>query len=250
MVVDLAPELQQAIFVALLGSLLGPAAARFATAQIAALDSRIGKRQRGTELGEALQRYAAAGLAVPQCWHWVYTGVLGLALGAGLLLGGPGGGGVFLALAFGLASFGALLDLRAFWMPDSVTLPLLWLGLLGAALGVAPVASADAVLGVAATWAVTTSLQALAQRCWHSPVLGGGDVKLLAACGALSGLSGLPRFLALLVVCAAGLQLTWSWTHRRQPLTALPVEHTDWLPFGAAIVAAWMGSIGLASSLP
>ncbi len=250
MTAEMVPTLQQAVAAALLGTLLGPALARFATAQIAALDSRAGSRQRGLEIGEALQRCRAAGLAVPRHWCWTHTAVLALALGGGWLLGGGGAAGLYLALAFALASFAALLDLRAFWMPDSVTLPLFWLGLLGAALGVAPVSPADAVLGAAAAWMLTASLQGLARWRWEGPVLGDGDVRLLAACGALTGLSGLPRFVALLVTAAVILELVWSWAHPREPRQGQPSEQADWLPFGAAIVAAWMGSMGLAAVLP
>ena len=246
MTAEAVPALQQAVAAALLGTLLGPALARFATAQIAALDSRAGSRQRGLEIGEALQGWAAAGLTVPWRWCWTHTAVLALALSGGWLLGGGGATGLYLALTFALASFAALLDLRAFWMPDSVTLPLFWLGLLGAALGVAPVSPADAVLGATATWMLTASLQALARWRGAGSVLGDGDVRLLAAYGALAGLSGLPRFVALLLAGAVLLELVWFW---RDP-QGEPAEQADWLPFGAAIVAAGMGSMGWAVILP
>ena len=217
---------------ALTGAALGPFLARFAAAQIAALEAQEAAGQAGPELRDAWRRCRGPDAGqVPRHWQLAYAAAMALAFGGGALLGG-----VFLALAFGLAAFAALLDLRAFWLPDSVTRPLLALGLLGAALGLAPVALADALLGMAVAWVLVMALQQQARRRLEGAALGGGDVKFVTACGALCGLSGLPLFLGLLAAGAAILNLSWPGGTGRK---------ADWLPFGSAIAAAWICATSL-----
>lgn len=222
---------------ALAGAGLGPFLARFAAAQIAALEAQETAGRAGPEMRDAWRRCTRPdAMQVPRHWQLAYAATMALAFGGGALLGGSVAGGAFLALTFGLAAFGALLDLRAFWLPDSVTRPLLVLGLLGAALGLAPVALADALLGAAVAWALVAALQRQACRRLDGALLGGGDVKFVTACGALTGLSGLPLFLGLLVAGAAILNLSWPGGAGRK---------ADWLPFGSAIAMAWICATSL-----
>jgi hypothetical protein len=221
--------LLQTLAVVAAGLLLGPALARFAEIQVAVLDHREAAGLGGSELAESLRRFARPGPPPERVWTLAHQAAVALALGGGLWLGGPGGPGAFLALACALTAFGGLLDLRAFWLPDSITGTLLWLALGGAALGVALVPAGDSILGAGAAWGLFTALQLLGRVVLGQPALGGGDVKLVTACGALSGLSGLPAFLILVALATVLLAVTWRFGRQAR---------ANWMPLGAAIAAA------------
>jgi leader peptidase (prepilin peptidase) / N-methyltransferase len=124
-------------------------------------------------------------------------------------------------------------DWRRFVLPDTLTLPLIALGL-AAAWWRAPDELADraagAVCGYAGLWAV-----AWAYRRWRRREgLGLGDAKLLAAAGAWVGASDLPSVLAggavAALIAAGGMMLAGQRLDRH---SALPLG-----PFLAA--AAWL----------
>ncbi|MBK1656624.1 prepilin peptidase [Paracraurococcus ruber] len=219
-------------------ALLGPALARLAHAQVATLEAQEASGRTGPELAESLRRLARPAGAPEPAWRTAHSVALALALAGAPLATGPGLPGLFLGLAAALITYGALLDLRAYWLPDSVTQPLLWLALTGAALGLAPVPAGDALLGAVAAWGLLALLQLAARILLGQPALGGGDVKLMAACGALAGLSGLPRLLLLLAAATALLALGWRYMRQARP---------DWMPLGLAISAAALAATGLAA---
>lgn len=119
---------------------------------------------------------------------------------------------------FGLGWYGALaaiflwtlllasvIDLQRGWLPDQITQPLLWLGLL-ANLGSRFVTPEDAVIGAIAgylsLWAVYWGFRLVTRR----EGMGIGDLHLLAAIGAWAGWQVLPG----LVLLAALLGLVWA----------------------------------------
>jgi leader peptidase (prepilin peptidase)/N-methyltransferase len=80
----------------------------------------------------------------------------------------------------------ALIDLDTKYLPDDLTYPLLWGGLVAAALGWTiplPTAIWGAVAGYVPLWLIATGFAALMKR----QGMGGGDLKLLAALGAWLG---------------------------------------------------------------
>jgi len=93
------------------------------------------------------------------------------------------------------------IDLEAGLLPDRITLPLLWLGLVAAAFGSGP-APAMAILGAAAGYAALDGLNRLTRLCLGRDGMGGGDAKLAAALGAWLGPEGLA--VALLIAFAGG----------------------------------------------
>jgi leader peptidase (prepilin peptidase)/N-methyltransferase len=123
----------------------------------------------------------------------------------------------------------ALLDLRHFWLPDALTLPLLALGL---ALGPAPAAERvlAAVLAGGGLLAVALLYRALRGR----EGLGLGDAKLAAAAGSWLSPGLLPPL--LLLASLAGLGLAMAGRER--------LARRGWLtrvPFGACLaLAAWL----------
>jgi leader peptidase (prepilin peptidase)/N-methyltransferase len=80
----------------------------------------------------------------------------------------------------------ALIDLDTKYLPDDLTYPLLWGGLIAAALGwTIPLSAAvwGAVAGYVPLWLIATGFALLMKR----QGMGGGDLKLLAALGAWLG---------------------------------------------------------------
>lgn len=96
----------------------------------------------------------------------------------------------------------ALVDARCGLLPDALTLPLLWAGLMLAWSGGGPTLH-DAVAGAAAGYAFLWGLDAVFQ-VWRRRVgMGGGDMKLVAALGAWLGWAALPA--VLLAACVAAV---------------------------------------------
>jgi leader peptidase (prepilin peptidase) / N-methyltransferase len=156
----------------------------------------------------------------------------------------------FLFLRFGLAAealalvflTGTLLALAAIdgeWqlLPDTLTLPLLWLGLLGAVLGWTPVLGpADAIIGAAAGYLSLLSLYWGHRLLTQREGMGFGDFKLLAAGGAWLGWQALPQVALLAAASGLAYALTARLRGRLDPGQALPFG-----PFLAA--AIWLTAV-------
>lgn len=123
----------------------------------------------------------------------------------------------------------ALIDWDTLLLPDGLTLPLVWAGLLAATMGwtIPPSqAVAGAVMGYGSLWLVATAFERLTGR----EGMGGGDFKLLAALGAWLGpLMLIPLVLMASVVgAAAGL-----WMKGRGGL-----RQGQFIPFGPFLAVA------------
>lgn len=138
-------------------------------------------------------------------WHYPATEAASAALALLLALRLPWDGALLalLLLSAWLLAL-SLIDLRWQLLPDSLTLSLLWLGLLFQACGTLPHSDpAGAIVGAAGGyllfWLLAWAYRSLRQR----EGLGGGDAKLLAALGAWLGWEKLP--LLLLIAASAAL---------------------------------------------
>jgi leader peptidase (prepilin peptidase)/N-methyltransferase len=176
-------------------------------------------------------------------------------LAAGLL-------GAYAAWRFGatLAALGAMLfcwtllalaviDLDTQLLPDDLTLPLLWVGLLlnlGTAYVALPSAVVGAVAGYLALWLVYWAFKLVTGK----EGMGQGDFKLLAAIGAWLGWQKLPLVILLssVVGAAIGIALIVFARHgREQPipfgpyLAAAGVIALFW---GEAITRRWLPILG------
>lgn len=124
----------------------------------------------------------------------------------------------------------SVIDWQTTLLPDALTQPLLWAGLLSSTTQLIHTPLADAVwgavLGYGALWLVATVFQ----RITHKEGMGAGDFKLLAALGAWLGpWALLPLvFLASLVGALVGLAL-----QTRQQL-----HQGAYIPFGPFLAAA------------
>ncbi|HEY9545107.1 MAG TPA: A24 family peptidase [Solimonas sp.] len=148
-------------------------------------------------------------------WHFGY----GAALIAALIL-------TWILLAL------AVIDLRTQLLPDDLTLPLLWLGLL---LALVPVLAdlPSAVIGAAAGYLALWSVFWLFKLVTGKEGMGYGDFKLLAALGAWLGWQSLPTIVLLSSVVGAlvGISLVVFGRHNR----SVPI------PFGPYLAAAgWL----------
>lgn len=102
----------------------------------------------------------------------------------------------------------ALIDAYCRLLPDSLTLPLLWAGLL-MAWGGWGVGLHDAVVAAAAAYLLLRGLSVLFHVCRGRAGMGGGDMKLLAALGAWLGWAPLPGVLLAACVAAVLFALLW-----------------------------------------
>ena len=126
------------------------------------------------------------------------------------------------ALAFSIAALTlAIIDLRHWVLPDALTLPLLWLGLLvnSAGLFISP---RDAILGACAGYLALRGIATAFELAAGYEGMGGGDVKLFAALGAWLGWQSLPTVLLLaslsgLLAACARLLARRRWRARAIP---------------------------------
>ncbi len=150
--------------------------------------------------------------------------------GYGIELGGA------LLLTWALVAL-AFIDLDTQLLPDDITLPLLWLGLLFALVGgFMPLESAviGAIAGYLALWLVFWAFKLATGK----EGLGYGDFKLLAALGAWLGWAALPQIILLSSIVGALSGILLIVLRRQQRGAAMPFG-----PFLAA--AGWLALMGV-----
>ncbi|WP_392420484.1 prepilin peptidase [Edwardsiella piscicida] len=201
----------------------------------------------GLALGAPLQRamlQIMRPLCAPLLWHdrhfspFPCRAALSAALAAislSLAWGLPPGIVWLCGLGFCTLSLAlALIDRASLLLPDALTQPLLWLGLIWNAL-YQPTYLPQAVFGAAAGY---LALWLIAWGFWRwrgEQGLGGGDVKLLSALGAWCGWADLPALLLLAsLLTLVGIALRHRW---RGMSLAAPA------PFGPALLVAGLWQV-------
>lgn len=125
---------------------------------------------------------------------------------------------------------GALIDWDSKWLPDRITLPLMWSGLFLASIGQNPLGLSlshalwGAMAGYLTFWLMATVFRMVTGR----DGLGGGDTKLLAALGAWLGGLALPQLLLLSSLLGLGIALWFRLREGKQ----------GEFPFGPALAAS------------
>ncbi|MCC6247156.1 MAG: prepilin peptidase [Rubrivivax sp.] len=115
---------------------------------------------------------------------------------------GPGWMALVACIAVALLLAMALIDLDYTLLPDSLTIPLVVLGLVAALAGISPVAWRDAAAGALVGYGVLWALGVIWAVLLRKPnAMAEGDMKMLAGLGALLGWQVLPGILLV----AAGL---------------------------------------------
>lgn len=126
-------------------------------------------------------------------------------------------------------------DLHTMYLPDNITLPLLWLGLL---LSLKPVFAGpvSAIAGAAAGYLLLWSIFWAFKLLTGKDGMGYGDFKLLGALGAWMGWQLLPQIVLLSAVVGAVVGLSL--------MAARRAEWTSKIPFGPYIAGAgWIALI-------
>lgn len=144
----------------------------------------------------------------------------------------------------------ALIDFHTTLLPDSITLPLLWLGLL---ISLVPVfvEAPDAIVGAAAGYMILWLVFQAFKLVTGKEGMGFGDFKLLAALGAWLGWAKLPLIILLSSLTGAviGIMMMALFKHKRsEPIPFGPyLAIAGWiaLMWGDQIVAMYIGQMGL-----
>ena len=145
------------------------------------------------------------------------------------------------AMAFGWSLLAlTVIDLDTQLLPDDITLPLLWLGLL-LNLGGAYVPLASAVIGAAAGYLALWSVYWAFKLATGKEGMGYGDFKLLAAIGAWLGWQKLPMVILFSSVVGAvvGIGLMVFARHAREK----PIPFGPYLAAAGLIAMLWGDAI-------
>ena len=140
-----------------------------------------------------------------------------------------------------------MIDFHKQLLPDNITLPLLWLGILCSMFGLF-VDLETSVIGAMAGYLVLWSVYHLFRLITGREGMGYGDFKLLAALGAWMGWKMLPLIIILssFVGAAIGLAMIALIRHDKNiPIPFGPyLAIAGWIAFlwGDAITSAWLGS--------
>ena len=163
---------------------------------------------------------------------------------------------------FGWQGFGAIvftcflvalsgIDLRTQLLPDQLTLPLMWLGLVASIDSLympAKPALVGAIIGYLSLWSVCWVFKQLTGK----QGMGHGDFKLLAAMGAWFGLNGILPTILLSSLVGAIIGSIWLYARGRDRATPIPfgpyLAIAGWITFlwGENLVGAYMRFAGLA----
>ena len=163
---------------------------------------------------------------------------------------------------FGWQGFGAALlscylvalsgiDLRTRLLPDQLTLPLMWLGLIGS-LDNLYMPAKPALLGAIAGYVSLWLVWWLFKQVTGKEGMGRGDFKLLAALGAWVGLSGVLPIILISSVVGAVIGSVWLGIKGRDHATPIPfgpyLAIAGWIVFfwGEQMIDAYLRFAGLA----
>ena len=142
-----------------------------------------------------------------------------------------------------------MIDVDHQLLPDDITLPLMWLGLLFN-LGSTYVSLQDAVIGAMAGYLILWSIYWLFKLLTGKEGMGYGDFKLLAALGAWLGWQMLPIIILLSSLVGAVCGIALMVIKRRGKEIPIPfgpyLAMAGWIAllWGEPIMATYLGSIG------
>ena len=138
----------------------------------------------------------------------------------------------------------ALMDADTMLLPDALTLPLMWAGLIAASLGWIGVSLTDALWGAVAGYLSLWVVYQVFLRLTGKHGLGGGDFKLLAALGAWLGWQVLPWLVLGASLLGLVLAALLMWRGKYQKDQHIPLGPS--LALAGAVLALWPpGAMGL-----
>lgn len=141
-------------------------------------------------------------------------------------------------------------DLRTMYLPDGITLPLLWLGL---ALSLVPVFAdaPSAIVGAIVGYGLLWSLYWAFKLATGKEGMGYGDFKLMGALGAWFGWQALPQIVLLSAVVGAAVGITLMLVRKAEWSSRIPfgpyIAGAGWIAliWGDLINRAYLGMTGL-----
>lgn len=132
----------------------------------------------------------------------------------------------------------AAIDADTTLLPDAITQPLVWAGLLAASWGLIPVGLHDALWGAAAGYLFLWSVYWVFKLITGKDGMGQGDFKLLAALGAWLGW---PALISLVLIASISGAAVGLWLRARKALA-----EDGYIPFGPflALAGLWVMAFG------
>lgn len=135
------------------------------------------------------------------------------------------------------------IDIDTFLLPDQLTLPFMWTGILLAVFGISPVSLQDAVLGAMAGYLSLWIVFQLFKLITGKDGMGYGDFKLLAALGAWVGWQSLP--MVILIASIAGAVGGIFMMKFKHATNDTPLSFGPYLATAGWISLLWGEQIGL-----
>ncbi len=164
----------------------------------------------------------------------ILSGIIALTFGPGLLTAG------LLLLTWALISL-TMIDIDHQLLPDNITLPLLWLGLLVNAQNFGLTDLRSAVIGAAAGYLVLWGVYWLFKIVTGKEGMGYGDFKLLAALGAWMGWQQLPLIIILSSFVGAAIGIAGILIQGRDK--NIPIPFGPYLAIAGWIALIWGDTI-------
>lgn len=139
----------------------------------------------------------------------------------------------------------ALMDARTQWLPDALTLPLLWSGLLWSTTPHYTFLSHEVLWGAAMGYGLFRLVDEVFLFIRKRPALGGGDAKLAGALGAFLGPSLLPWCILIACMLTIVVRLLKYWVLRGSKGATESLTGA-YFPFGPGLIVAggltwWLG---------
>ena len=192
-------------------------------------------------------RYCKAKISLQYPLVELLTAIASAAVVAHFGLGWP----ALAALAFTWTLIAlAGIDLRTTLLPDQLTYPLLWLGMLASTVGlfIDPV---SAVFGVVVGYLSLWSVFWLFKFATGKEGMGRGDFKLLAALGAWCGVKGVLPIVLISALLGATIGSAWLLLRGRDRATPIPfgpyLAIAGWIQllWGSQLIAAYLHLSGM-----
>ena len=132
------------------------------------------------------------------------------------------------------------IDWDTTWLPDSINMPLLWLGLIVAILNINPLIRhfSDAFWGAVIGYSILIPLAWAVSKIKGQAAMGNGDYKLLASLGAWLGWQALLPVLLLSSVTGAAIGIGLAMTKRLRSYNNATGSEGTYMPYGPFLVLA------------
>lgn len=183
-------------------------------------------------------RDCGAGISIQYPLVEAAAAALGLVVALHL---GPGWPALLVVIFTWTLLAASVIDLNTMLLPDELTLPLLWLGLLAAVAGVGLVQPTEAIIGAAAGYGALWLVYHGFRLVTGKEGMGYGDFKLLAAIGAWTGWQTLP--IVVLLASAVGAIVGIGLILLRGQDRTIPIPFGPYLAAGGWIGLLWGDAI-------